>query len=535
MTDTMSAAAQQTSPAPSRARLLPVAGLVLAAAASGVLLFLSHPPRELWWLAPLAFAGLGLVLHGRRARAGFGLGLVFGLAFTLPHLVWINDFLGAQLGLAPWLALSTIVALFAALAGAAMAVVAPLRGGPVWMAALWLVFETARGAVPLNGFPWGRVAYSQPEGVFTSLAALGGVPLVTFAVVLTGFGLARLVLAVADRARGRALAIAALAVVVPVAAGGIMWPFIGTASTSGTVTVAAVQGNAPNVGLDLLGMRDVLRRNHLAESERLQAAIESGEQPRPDLVVWPETATAVVGEDPGLDAMVEGFGVPALIGALYGRDDGKSENAVISWDPETGQDGRYAKQELVPFAEYVPLRPIAAWFTPFLDNTADMRWGSGPAVLDAGEVRAGLAICYEVAYDYVLRDAVRDGAELLVIPTNNAWYGPGEMTYQQLSMSRLRAVEHGRAAVVAATSGVSAIVAPDGSVLQETGLYTPDSLVADIPLRDTTTIATVVGAWPEWIIIGAGLAALLGRIGWRVRGRGSSRGSSGRAESGRSP
>jgi len=181
----------------------------------------------------------------------------------------------------------------------------------------------------------------------------------------------------------------------------------------------------------------------------------------------------------------------------------------------------------VPFAEYVPLRTIAGWFTPFLDNTVDMRWGTGPAVLDAGTVRAGVGICYEVAYDYVLRDAVRAGANLLVVPTNNAWYGPGEMTYQQLSMSRLRAVEHGRAAVVAATSGVSAIVGPDGSVRQSTGLYTADSLVAEVPLRDDTTVATVVGAWPEWIIIGAGIAALSLRIGWRVRGRG------GRAESGR--
>lgn len=514
---------ETTTPGRARARLLPMLARVLGAAASGYVLYLSHPPRELWWLAPLAFAGLGLVLHGRRARAGFGLGLVFGLAFTLPHLIWINDFLGRELGLAPWLALSTVVALFAALAGAVMTVVAPMRGGPVWMAALFLAVETLRGAVPLNGFPWGRVAYSQPEGLFTSLVALGGVPLVSFAVVLTGFGLARLLLA----RRPRAVLAAALCAVVPLAGGAAMWPFIGTAPTAGTVTAAAVQGNAPDVGLELLNKRAVIRRNHLGESARLLAEIKAGERPRPDLLVWPETATEVVGDDPELDAMVRSFGVPALIGALYGRADGQFENAVVSWDPRTGPDGRYAKQELVPFAEYVPLRTIAGWFTPFLENTVDMRWGTAPAVLDAGKVRAGVGICYEVAYDYVLRDAVRAGANLLVVPTNNAWYGPGEMTYQQLSMARLRAVEHGRAAVVAATSGVSAIVDPDGSVRQSTGLYTADSLVARVPLRDDTTVATVVGAWPEWIIIGAGIAALSLRIGWRVRGR------SGRAESGR--
>lgn len=82
------------------------------------------------------------------------------------------------------------------------------------------------------------------------------------------------------------------------------------------------------------------------------------------------------------------------------------------------------------------------------------------------------------------------------------------MTYQQLSMSRLRAVEHGRAVVVAATSGVSGIVEPDGSVTQKTGLFEPGALVATLPLRSQTTLATWLGAWPEWVIAAAGLVAL---------------------------
>ncbi|GAA4429887.1 hypothetical protein GCM10023148_34420 [Actinokineospora soli] len=115
---------------------------------------------------------------------------------------------------------------------------------------------------------------------------------------------------------------------------------------------------------------------------------------------------------------------------------------------------------------------------------------------------------YEVAFDDVVRTNVGLGATLIAVPTNNATFGRTEMTYQQLAMDRVRAVEHGRAVVVAATSGVSAIVAPDGSIVSSTGLFTPDALVERVPLRTATTIAHRLGAWPERVMVAVGLAAL---------------------------
>lgn len=509
-------------------------GRVLLAAASGVLLQLSFPPRTLWFLAPLAFAGLGVVLYGRRARAGFGYGLVFALAFFLLHLMWIEDFLGADFGSAPWLALSALQALFAALACAGMTAVGRLPAPPVWMAALWVGSETLRSNVPLNGFPWGRTAFSQPSGAFTSLASIGGAPLVSFAVALCGFGAAWAGLAavrdLSSRVGGSSrptnppvartkLTPTLACAVVPVVVGLAVWPTVGVDATDGEMTVAVVQGNAPNIGLDLLSARDEIRANHVRTTAELLDDIEHDRVERPDLLVWPETATAVGDRDKKMDALVQRFGVPALIGALYLRPDGLSENAVFEWNPETGRGEHYAKQELVPFAEYVPWRPIARWFTPFLDNTTDMRWGDKPGVLDVGGVPVGVEICYEAAYDYVARETVDEGAELLVVPTNNAWYGPGEMTYQQLAMSRLRAVEHGRSVVVAATSGVSGIVRPDGSIVESSGLFTSDVLVGRLPLRSSTTVATVVGAWPERVIVAGGALALVLSVGWRIRNR----------------
>jgi apolipoprotein N-acyltransferase len=235
-----------------------------------------------------------------------------------------------------------------------------------------------------------------------------------------------------------------------------------------------------------------------------------GRVPQPDLVVWPETATGLSGqEDPVLDKLVRDLGSPTLIGARYQAPGGQPVNGVWAWDPVTGRGDHYTKQELVPFGEYIPLRSLARRLTPFADTTTDLRPGTIPGVLDIADTRVGVAICYEVAYDYVSREAVADGARLLVVPTNNAWYGPGEMSYQQLAMSRLRAVELGRSVVVSATSGVSAIVRPDGSLIASTRLYTSDTLFATVPLRDTTTVAQRLGAWPGRLLISAGLLALL--------------------------
>ncbi|SFB54826.1 apolipoprotein N-acyltransferase [Amycolatopsis marina] len=504
MTDTVA------SPGAATRRWRPVAARLLLTALSGFVLYLSFPPRPLWWLAPLAFAGLGLVLFRRRFWAGAGYGLVFGLVFFLAHLVWIQDFLGADFGSAPWLGLSAVMALFVAAACGLMTQVTTLPAAPVWMAMVFLLQETVRSRWPINGFPWGRVAFGQPEGAYLSLASVGGAPLVGFAVLLTGFGLARLgVLLHAGHRRPDPRWITPVAcTLLPVIAGLALWPTVGTTAEAGTRSVAVVQGNAPDAGLGLLGQRATIRRNHLEASAQLARRIESGAVPRPDLVVWPETATEVRGPDPVLNEVVDAFGAPTLIGALYRLPTGQAQNTVIEWQPGTGQVDRYAKQELVPFAEYVPLRSIARLFTPFVDDTGDMLSGTEPGVFDVAGTKVGLAICYEAAYDYVSREATRAGAELLVIPTNNAWYGPGEMSYQQLAMSRVRAVEHGRAVVVAATSGVSAIVRPDGSLDASTSLFTQETLLRDVPLRQQTTLSDRLGAWTEYVLVGAALLAV---------------------------
>jgi apolipoprotein N-acyltransferase len=113
-----------------------------------------------------------------------------------------------------------------------------------------------------------------------------------------------------------------------------------------------------------------------------------------------------------------------------------------------------------------------------------------------------------VIFDDLVRQSVRSGAQVLAVPTNNATFGFTQMTYQQQAISRVRAVEHGRTVLVAATSGVSAVIAPDGTVEQETRLFTPDVLVARVPLRSGTTLATWLGPAPEWVLVALGVMGL---------------------------
>jgi apolipoprotein N-acyltransferase len=511
---------------PERRRRLSRAWLLRLAASgvSGFALYLSFAPRPLWWLAPLAFTGLGLVLHRRSFRGAFGYGYVFGFAFFVPLLTWLQAFLGPNFGPWPWLGLSATLSLYLGLVGGLITLVAKLPAAPIWMALTVIAAETPRAWFPLGGFPWGRVAFSQPEGAFLPLASVGGAPLVGFAVVLTGFGLSTVLIRARQR-EWRTLVAPLTTALVPVIAGLALWPTIGTNAQDGELTVAAVQGNAPDVGIKLEGMRGVLRANHLAESQRLLADIRAGRVPKPDLLIWPETATALRGDDPGLDQMVASFGIPAVIGAQYWLPNGTVQNSAIVWDPRTGPGQRYSKQQLVPFGEYIPAREIARLVTPFVDGTADIVPGDGSnAALAVAGTKVGVFICYEAAFDHPARNAVSQGAEVLVVPTNNAWYGRSDMSYQQLAMSRLRAVEHGRAVVVSATSGVSAIVMPDGTVTKSTGLFTSASLVERVPLRRATTLSDRLGVWTEYGLVGAALAGVLAGLVLRFRTRRTSAG-----------
>ncbi|WP_324277728.1 apolipoprotein N-acyltransferase [Blastococcus brunescens] len=250
-----------------------------------------------------------------------------------------------------------------------------------------------------------------------------------------------------------------------------------------------------------------------------------GEEPQPDAVIWPENSSDI---DPytnadaarQIDRAATAIGAPILVGAVVQGPGEFLSNTAIVWDPADGPGDTYVKRHPVPLAEYVPARDFFRFFSDKVDLVRrNFIAGDEVGVLDVGGVRLGDLICFEVVYDGLVHDVVDGGAGMIVVQTNNATFGYTDESAQQLAMSRLRAVEFGRTVVVAATSGISAIVAPDGSIAESSELFTPDVFVESIAERSSSTVARRLGSVPEWTVTAVGVAALLAAAWPGVRAR----------------
>jgi len=481
----------------------PAAG---AALLGGGLLYAAFPPVGARPLALVAPALLLVAVHRQPLRRAAWLGLLHGAAFFVPLLLWLQF-----AGVAPWIAVSLLETLLTGLTAVGLALTSRLPWWPAWSATVWVTGEAVRGRVPFGGFTWGRLAFSQDAGPLTPWAGVVGAPGLSLVVVLVAALLAAATLrAQQDRqVSGPLLGLVGAAVVL--AASGLVLP--GPPKESGRSTVALVQGNVPRLGLDFNAQRQRVVRNHVAATLDLGARVDKGELPAPDLVIWPENATDI---DPTVDAEIGNLlteaaaavGQPILVGAVLDTGDGQALNAGIVWDPVTGGGARYVKRHLVPYGEYVPFRrQLEPVFGQLALIPRDFATGEAPGVLDLNGVRIGDVICFEVSYDGLVRDVVEGGGELLVVQTNNASFERSGETRQQLAMARLRAVEHGRTVLVAATSGISAIIAPDGTFLDRSEIFTRDLLVAEVPRSTALTLATRAGDRPEAAV------CLLGAVG----------------------
>lgn len=490
---------------------LPLRVAAPVAAGSGLLTEIAFPDVGWWWCAPLGLAALVAALAGRRPGAASWLAGLHGVVFLLAHLHWAGTYVGPV-----WLALVALEVLFFLLLGPLLAWVLRAPGGPavrsLGVGGAWVAMEALRARVPFGGFGWGRLAFSQADAPTVGLAALGGAPLVSFAVAAGG---ALLAMAALDlRSRPRAATSPAVAAVVVLLVG-LAVP-VPTAATDGEVQVAAVQGNVPRAGLDFNAERRAVLDNHVAGTLALAEAVEAGRQEPPDLVVWPENASDI---DPlrnddaaaVIARAARAVGVPVLVGTLLGSDtDDSVRNTTLVWDPVTGPGERYVKRHPVPFGEYVPYRDFFRRFSTQVDLVrSDMVSGDEVGLLTPAGIAVGVLICFEVVDDDLVGDTVRAGAELIAVQTNNATFGYTDESVQQLAMSRVRAVEHGRAVVHISTVGVSALIGPDGRVLDSSGHFTAEVLTGDLPLRTDLNPATVLGAWPEAVmtLLGLGVAA----------------------------
>jgi len=524
--------------------------LALATAlAGGLALAAAFPPAGIWPLAAVGPALLTVALWQQRARVALLAGFVFGLAFYFPLVSWL-----VNVAWYVWTALAVAEAVIFAVLAAGLWLLLRLRAWPVAVAGWWVAAEAVRDRWPWGGFPWGRLVMSQATAPTVRWVAVAGPPFLTFLVALVGGCLAWVLLGPLSARQGqaahpvssaRATLMSFTTRVMPSWARARLWPAVALAAsvalacsgallpadqaTAGerTAVVAAVQGNVPHAtNLPDLWRATTVTQNHAAATEQLAARVRSGAAPAPDVVIWPENSTDL---DPALyppiynsiATAVAAIGRPVLVGAVLQNP---VRNAGQLWLPGRGPVAVYIKRRLVPFGEVIPFRGLISKITSLPSSLQPVNFTPGhrAVVFHLGKVRLGDVICYEVGFDGLVSSEIAAGANLLAVQTNDADFeidGQTGETLQQLAMARIRAIEHNRAVVVASTTGISAVIAPDGQLLASTHTWTRAEIEARVPLRTSTTLADRLGGWPEAVIAWGTVAGLAWVIAQLIRRR----------------
>jgi len=509
--------------------------------ASALLLFAAMPGYVEWWpllfvsLAPLLF--IALYLPPRQAA---WIGFVSGCIYSILTLHWIVVVLGRYGGLPAPVSIGAML-LLAAYMGAYTALfclmLSFLAGrwwhrersiaALVWTAPLlWVGLEYLRGVL-FTGFPWldlGYGLYQKP--VLIQAADLGGHLLISFALVLAnGF-----VVGIVDRQRSavrwnlrgerRVLLLAGCLLIFVFGYSFLRFQVLSPLYRHGLrAGVAVVQGN---ISQDVK-WSPARKKETVAIYEQL--SVKALADHTTELLVWPETALPFYPQqDPlakRIQALARRENLYLLTGApTYRRNSGSDRETIQYFNSALlfGPDGQvvdgYAKQHLVPFGEYVPLKKQLFFLAPLVENSGDFSPGKSSRPLVLGEhIRLGVLICFESIFPDIARAEVKAGANLLVNLTNDAWYGRTSAPRQSLAMAVFRAAENKRSLVRAANTGISALVEPSGRLIAGSEIFTPAVLNAQVPILELPTLFGRGG----YMFGAACLSLIPGLLFWRKR------------------
>jgi apolipoprotein N-acyltransferase len=468
----------------------------LLALLSGVLLFLAAP--GLFSLGPLAWFALTPLLWACRKvapRQAFKLGLASGLLYHLLLLYWIIIVLGTY-GQLPWYVSSAALFLLALYMGLYLAIFTAgfswmgARLSPLWPAPiLWVALDFIRARL-FTGFPWQDLAYSQYQTpLLIQTADLLGHSGVTFLIVLANV----LLVTMASAGRGgrlRPTPAAAAATAFALLLAGVVYGGLRQQQLQNEIQTAAkwpvtvVQGNIPQ------DQKWTPAALHHTVDTYIDLSRQALAHRRSELLVWPETALPFHPQENPLfeevlGQLVQPASVKLLTGAPHREWAGKEllyYNSAMLISGSGLITGIYNKQHLVPFGEYIPLRRLLPFSTPLVETVGDFTPGSSSSPVSCDGVKIGVLICFESIFPELGRRQTEQGASLLVIITNDAWFGRSSAPWQHLSMAVLRAVENRRAVARAANTGVSAFVDPLGRLTATSNLFEPAFLTEDLPL-----------------------------------------------------
>jgi apolipoprotein N-acyltransferase len=444
---------------------------LLLSGLSGALLSAAYEPVGKWWVAPIAIAVhmYALSLTNRKILSTF----IFAATLNLIVLHWSSTFVGSV----PWIILALGLSIFYL----PLALVS--RWGMTSYPLIFIMLEEVRNRFPFGGFGWVRIAYTQADAPFSKIAAIGGASGLSALAVLSGlilyFG--------AKREFSLITFLPFLLLFVPV-----------NLTVTSATNVLMVQGNVPQMGLDFNSRAKAVFNNHF---ERTQ--VELAKDSNVDFVLWPENSVDVdpfVNQD--VKKALDSVQKPLIIGAILGKGN-KFLNTSILWGGELPPI--YIKQHLTPFGEYIPLRSLASLISPYTDRVTDFEPGQAQVLFKVKDAVIAPIICFELVDDQLLHEAALS-SNILAVQTNSATFGMSAESAQQLSITRVRAIEHGRNIVSVSTTGYSAVIDYQGKVLQQTSMGTADTIRAEVDLLQGQTPRDKAG---DWALIGVLFALTL--------------------------
>lgn len=465
-----------------------------------------HPAFAWIALVPLLIALSGWrgrvePLRGQLPLRAFTLGLTTGALYFIGTIYWTGTVVGTFGGLAlpvallAMLLLASYLALFPALAALITArLVNRVGTGALFlMPAAWVATEFSRGYL-FGGFPWVPLGNSQVTVLpVAQLASVFGVYGLSALVACVNAALAYALL---SQGRNRTITIAATVVVlVGIGGWGARRVADGSLTREGTpFRVGLIQGN---IAQEDKWNPDEARRIFTTHMAMTRDAVRRGAE----FVIWPESSTPFMFEEDEVgEAAVRDLAREVQVPILFGSDQVDRTgvtvrlfNAAFLVNPEGETAAVYRKIHLVPFGEYVPFKRWLYFVSPLVEHLAEFAPGRAMVMLPVGPYLVSTAICYEIVYPALIRQAVAGGSQLLTTITNDAWYGQSSAPYQHFELASMRAIEQGRYLARAANTGISGIVDPYGRVVRRSAIFEQEGIVEDVRLLTSRTIYSTIG------------------------------------------
>ena len=442
-----------------------------------------------WWLFPLALALFILHTVNQRLRIRLVNSFLYALGLFAPMLHWSSSFVGSL----PWILLTIMCALFYLPLAIALK---NQRFLAFIFPAVWVAIEYGRNRIPFGGFAWGRAGYLAVDSPYSEIVTYLGIAGASFVMTLLAVAIYRIFTGF------RIYWIPALIVLAFIPAYQL--------PATGDITITSIQGNVPRLGYEISTQVRKVFENHA--NETLRASRISAANP-PDVYVWPEDGADINPLKQGreeITSLVSRVNAPIIFGSV-GRDNlNRPVNLSILWR-DGGAASIYQKQHLAPFGEYIPLRTLAASISPLVDQVTDFHPGSSWKYHFVDKAIIAPLICFEVADDHLIRQAVAN-SNIFIAQTNNATYGRSPQSLQQLQITRSRALENHRSIASISTVGVSAMIDSHGRIISQVEPYTTASLTARLPLHEGVTPAGRIGLTIEYLALALTLAVVIVRV-----------------------